>query len=163
MTSLYESLGVPKTASQEEIKKAYRNLAREHHPDRNPGDAGAEARFKEVQSAYDVLKDPEKRKQYDTFGANGARGGQPGGGFNFEAADLSDLFGGLFGGGGRGRQQRQQQRGQRGSDVEAHVHISFEDSLGGAQVQVPVDLETACSECHGSGAKPGTSPRICPD
>ena len=166
MTSLYESLGVPKTASQEEIKKAYRNLARKHHPDRNPGDDGAEARFKEVQSAYDVLKDPEKRKQYDAFGANGARGGQPGGGFNFDAADLSDLFGGLFGGGGRGRQQRQQQRGQRGqrgSDVEAHVHVSFEDSLKGAQVQVPVELETACSECHGSGAKPGTSPRICPD
>ncbi len=165
MTSLYESLGVPKTASQEEIKKAYRKLAREHHPDRNPGDEGAEARFKEVQSAYDVLKDPEKRKQYDAFGANGARGRQPGG-FNFDVGDLgdlSDLFGGLFGAGGRGRQQRQQQRGQRGSDVEAHVHVSFEDSLRGARVQVPVELETACSECHGSGAKPGTSPRICPD
>jgi molecular chaperone DnaJ len=167
MTSLYESLGVPKTASQEEIKKAYRKLAREHHPDRNPGDEGAEARFKEVQSAYDVLKDPDKRKQYDAFGANGARGGgQPGGGFNFDVGDLgdlSDLFGGLFGGGGRGRQQRQQQRGQRGSDVEAHVHVSFDDSLRGAEVVVPVELDTACSECHGSGAKPGTSPRICPE
>ena len=98
MTSLYESLGVPKTASQEEIKKAYRKLAREHHPERNPGDEGAEARFKEVQSAYDVLKGPRqaqavRRLRWRTV----ARGGQPGGGFNFDVGDLgdlSDLFGG---------------------------------------------------------------------
>jgi molecular chaperone DnaJ len=164
MTTLYETLGVPKNASQDEIKKAYRKLARENHPDRNPGDESAEARFKEVQGAYDVLKDPEKRKQYDQFGANGARPGQ-GGGFNFDfgdLGDLGDLFGGLFGGGGRSRTQ-QRQRGQRGNDVEAHVNLSFDDSLKGVQVQVPVELETACSECHGSGARPGTSPRICPE
>jgi molecular chaperone DnaJ len=160
--SLYDVLGVPKSASQEELKKAYRKLARENHPDKNPGDADAEARFKEIQAAYDLLKDPEKRKQYDTFGENGARGGQ---GFNFDfgdMGDLSDLFGGLFGGGGRSRAQ-QRERGRRGADVEAVVNVSFEDSLRGAQVQVPVELETACSECHGSGAKPGTSPRICPE
>ena len=165
MTTLYETLGVPKNASQDEIKKAYRKLARENHPDRNPGDASAEARFKEVQAAYDVLKDPDKRKQYDQFGANGARPGPGGGGFNFDfgdLGDLGDLFGGLFGGGGRARTQ-QRERGQRGNDVEAHVNLAFDDSLKGVQVQVPVELETACSECHGSGARPGTSPRICPE
>jgi molecular chaperone DnaJ len=161
-SNLYEALGVAKTASPDEIKKAYRKLARENHPDRNPGDEDAETRFKEIQAAYDILKDPEKRKQYDSFGPNGARVGQ--GGFNFDfgdLGDLSDLFGGLFGGGGRARTQRE--RGRRGDDVEAVVNVSFEDSLRGLQVQVPVELETACSECQGSGAKPGTSPRICPE
>ena len=163
--SLYDVLGVSKDASADEIKKAYRKLARENHPDRNPGDDAAEARFKEVQAAYDVLKDAEKRKQYDAFGANGARGGQAGFNFDFgDLGDLGDLFGGLFGGGGRSRtQQRERGRGRRGSDVEVSVTVSFEDSLRGAQVHVPVELETACSECHGSGAKPGTSPRICPE
>ena len=167
--TLYDVLGVKKGASQDEIKKAYRKLAREHHPDKNPGNAEAEARFKEVQTAYDVLKDPDKRKQYDTFGPNGARTGGPGpGDFNFNYAgnfdigDLADLFGGMFGG-RRGGGAQQRERGQRGSDVEATVNLSFEDSLRGAEVQVPVELETACSECHGSGAKPGTSPKICPE
>jgi molecular chaperone DnaJ len=168
--SLYESLGVPKNASQDEIKKAYRKLAREHHPDRNQGDKESEARFKEVQAAYDVLKDPEKRKQYDTFGPNGVRGaGGPGaGGWNvnvpgdFDFGDLSDLFGGLFGGRARDPGARES-RAQRGADVEAVVNVSFEDSLKGLQVQVPVELETACRECNGSGAKPGTAPTICPE
>src|SRR5205823_2723871 len=121
---LYETLGVSKGASQDEIKKAYRKLARQFHPDTNPGDAAAEERFKEVQTAYDVLSDPEKRKQYDAFGsANGRRGP---GGFtftteNFDFADLGDLgdiFSGLFGGRGRGQQQP---RGQRGRDLEVEV------------------------------------------
>jgi molecular chaperone DnaJ len=162
---LYERLGVAKGASQDEIKKAYRKLARQHHPDANPGDAAAEERFKEVQHAYDVLSDPEKRKQYDRFGAANGRGPGPGG-VNFEGFDLSDLgdlsdiFGGLFG--GRGRAQ-QQQRGQRGSDLEVEVRLSFEDSLKGVETTIPVELETACRECGGSGAKPGTAPILCPE
>jgi molecular chaperone DnaJ len=168
--SPYEVLGVSKSASAEEIKKAYRKLAREYHPDRNPGDSSAEERFKEVQGAYDVLSDPEKRKQYDAFGSANGRsgtGGFPGGNYNFggdfnvgDLGDLGDLFGGLFGGRGSGRAQS---RAQRGSDVEVEVSLSFEDSLKGIETKIPVTLETACSECHGSGAKPGTAPKICPE
>src|SRR5688500_14216085 len=144
-STLYESLGVAKNASQDEIKKAYRKLARENHPDRNPGDAAAEARFKEVQGAYDVLKDPEKRKQYDRLGAVNGRPGQGAGpqgfgGFDF---DLGDLFGGLFGGGRGGARTTHASRAQRGADVEAVVNLSFEDSLKGVETRIPVDLETA--------------------
>jgi molecular chaperone DnaJ len=164
MTNLYEVLGVPKNAPADEIKKAYRKLAREYHPDKNPGDARAEERFKEVQHAYDILSDADKRKQYDAFGRNGARGGGSGApGFNFEGFDLGDLgdiFGGLFGGGARAQTR---QRGARGADVEARVNLSFDDSLQGVSVQVPVELEVACSQCNGSGAKPGTAPKICPE
>jgi molecular chaperone DnaJ len=160
-TNLYEVLGVPKNASQDEIKKAYRKLVREVHPDRNPGN---EDRFKEVQSAYDVLSDPDKRKQYDTIGsANGRPGGGFGAGgttFDFGDFDLGDIFGGLFNRGGRA--QPQQQRGQRGNDVEVEVRVSFEDSLRGAQITVPVQLELACHTCHGTGAAPGTAPKTCP-
>jgi molecular chaperone DnaJ len=163
---LYETLGVSKTASQDEIKKAYRKLARQHHPDANPGDATAEERFKEVQTAYDVLSDTEKRKQYDRFGSANGRPGPGGGGFNFEGFDVSDLgdlgdiFSGLF---GRGRGGAQQQRGQRGNDLEVEVNLSFEDSLHGVETTIPVQLETACRECGGSGAKPGTAPVLCPE
>jgi len=146
--SPYEILGVAKGASADEIKKAYRKLAREYHPDRNPGDASAEERFKEVQGAYDLLSDPEKRKQYDTFGSANGRGGFQGG------------FGGR---GGGGRAGGRTSRAQRGSDVEVQVNLSFEDSLKGVETKIPVTLETACSECHGSGAKPGTTPKICPE
>jgi molecular chaperone DnaJ len=155
--SLYEVLGVSKNASQDEIKKAYRKLVREVHPDRNPGN---EERFKEVQGAYDVLSDAEKRKQYDRFGSTN---GQPGAGagttFDFSDFDLGDIFGGIFNRGG-GRQQ--QQRGQRGNDVEVEVRVSFEDALQGVQTTVPVQLELACHTCHGTGAAPGTAPVVCP-
>ena len=157
MTDLYGALGVPKNASAGELKKAYRKLARTYHPDRNPGDSAAEERFKEVQGAYDVLSDPEKRKQYDSgtqpFGPGSARG------FGFEGFDLGDLFGGVFG----GRAGRGASRAERGADLEAVVHLSFEDSLRGAEVRVPVDVDTACHTCGGSGAQPGTSPKVCPE
>ncbi len=161
----YEVIGVPKNAGDDEIKKAYRKLAREYHPDRNPGDDAAEERFKEVQAAYDVLSDPEKRKAYDTFGEAGARGfpggGADMGGMRFEEFDLSnlgDLLGGMFGGGRRPASRQP----VRGNDLEAHVRVSFEDSLRGVQIRVPVEAETVCSVCHGTGAEPGTSPITCP-
>jgi molecular chaperone DnaJ len=163
--SLYDTLGVAKSASADEIKKAYRKLARQYHPDRNPGDASAEERFKDVQAAYDVLSDAEKRKQYDRFGTANGRPG-PGGqnvGFDFsgfDIGDLGDLFGGMFGGGRASRAQRQP---VRGSDVETEVQLSFEDSLRGAEVKVPVELTTACRQCGGTGAQPGTAPVICPE
>jgi len=166
--SLYETLGVAKNASADEIKKAYRKLARQHHPDANPGDQEAEERFKEVQNAYDVLSDSEKRKQYDAYGSTNGRPG-PGGGFNWNASegfdfgnlgDLGDILGGVFGSGMRGA--RAEPRGQRGNDVEVQVNLSFEDALRGIETKIPVALEVACHTCHGSGAKPGTAPIICP-
>jgi molecular chaperone DnaJ len=161
--SLYEVLGVSKNASQDEIKKAYRKLVREVHPDKNPGN---EERFKEVQGAYDVLSDAEKRKQYDAFGSANGRPSFGGGGaggttFDFGDFDLGDLFGGLFNRGGRAGGQ--QQRGQRGNDVEVEVRVSFEDALRGVQTTVPVQLELACHTCHGTGAAPGTAPTQCPE
>jgi molecular chaperone DnaJ len=158
-SSLYETLGVPKNASAADLKKAYRKLVQQYHPDKNPGDAEAEKRFKEVQHAYDVLSDPEKRKQYDTFGSGNGRGAPGATTFDFGDFDLGDIFGGLF---GRGRGAQQQQRGQRGADVEVEVRISFEDSLKGLQTTVPVTLELACHTCHGTGAAPGTAPKRCP-
>jgi molecular chaperone DnaJ len=154
MTNLYDTLGVAKNASADEIKKAYRKLAREHHPDQG----GDEAKFKEIQGAYDVLSDPEKRQQYDSFGSANGRGGPQ---FqDVDLGDLGDLFGGLFGGGGFGRTARPQP--ERGADLHAEVHVSFEDSLQGVQVPVRAEVETACHTCGGTGAEPGTAPVTCP-
>ena len=162
--SLYDTLGVKKGASQDEIKKAYRKLARQHHPDANPGDKAAEERFKKVQTAYDVLSDDKKRKEYDRYGSTNGRGPTPGPNVNFgdfQNIDLGDLFGGMFGGGGsRGRGRVQP---MRGPDVETEVRMSFEDSLRGAEAKVPVEMTVACSDCGGTGAKPGTAPIICPE
>jgi molecular chaperone DnaJ len=163
--SPYDTLGVAKGASADEIKKAYRKLARRYHPDTNQGDKSAEERFKEVQAAYDVLSDADKRKAYDRFGSTNGRGapGPGSGGVNVDFGDLGDLgdiFGNIFGGRGarRGRPQP-----VRGADVETEVRLSFEDSLRGAEAKVPVELTVACSECGGTGAQPGTAPVICPE
>jgi molecular chaperone DnaJ len=167
----YKTLGVAKNATQEEIKKAYRKLARQYHPDRNEGNKDAEERFKAVQEAYDVVGDAEKRKQYDRGTGPFAAGGPGFGGFDpgsFAGGFgdiLSNLFGGAPGGGtagggpftGRGRQP-----GQPGRDLETEVSISFEQSIEGAQVPLAVPTSAPCTTCHGSGAKPGTSPTICP-
>jgi molecular chaperone DnaJ len=164
--NFYDVLGVSKTASQDELKKAYRKLVREYHPDKNPGDKDAEERFKEIQGAYDVLSDPEKRKQYDTFGSADGRAGFPGGGggggggINFDFGDISDLFGGFGDIFNRGQSR---QRAGRGADLQVEVGLSFDDSLRGVETQIPVEAEAACHECGGTGAEPGSSPQVCPE
>jgi molecular chaperone DnaJ len=161
---LYKILGVSKKASDEEIKKAYRKLARKYHPDRNPDDAAAEEKFKEVQGAYDTLSDPEKRKEYDAGGMFAGFGGAQGpfgpggaqaGGFS---ADFGDIFSSIFNRGG-GRAQQQQVRGR---DLETEVPLSFDQAVNGAQISVTVPKSARCSTCHGSGDKPGTAPITCP-
>jgi molecular chaperone DnaJ len=159
MKDLYSVLGVSKTATAEEIKKAYRKLAGKYHPDRNPGDDQAEERFKEIQEANSVLSDPEKRKEYDSPSGFGA------GNFRFDpsafrqgAGSVGDILSDLFGrpgGGGVGRRQR-------GRDLETDVSLSFAQAIKGTQVSVTVPVEAACPTCGGSGAKPGTSSRTCP-
>jgi len=156
----YKTLGVAKNASDDEIKKAYRKLARENHPDRNPNDAAAEERFKDIQGAYDILSDPEKRKAYDSGGGifGGAGGGFDPGAFRTGFGGVGDILSDLFGGGGaRGGPARP----ERGRDLETDVHVSFEQAMEGAQVPVSVPLSAPCPTCHGTGAKPGTSPTIC--
>lgn len=173
----YAVLGVSKDATADEIKKTYRKLARELHPDKNPGDAKAEERFKSVSEAYDVLSDASKRKEYDEArdlfasgafsggGYGGAPGGFGGASYNVNMEDLfggdsggfGDFLGGLFNrGGGRAPQPR------RGADLESEVTLSFDDALDGATVALRLSTEAACSVCHGTGAQPGTVPTTCP-
>lgn len=167
-TDLYKVLGVGRNATDEEIKKAYRRLARRYHPDANPGDASAEERFKEISAAYDVLSDPEKRRAYDRgtgpFGAGGPGGFDPsqfGGSFR----DIfSDLFGGVAGGGrgGAGPRTGARPRAQRGRDLETEVSLTFEQAVEGTQASLAVPTTARCQTCHGTGARPGTRPRVCP-
>jgi molecular chaperone DnaJ len=167
----YSVLGVDRKASADEIKKAYRKLARQYHPDRNPDDESAEERFKEIQSAYDIVGDPDKRKQYDRGGMFFGTGGRPGagtgagtaGGFGgFDAGGFGDILSNLFGRAGGGAAGETRPRAERGADLEAEVTISFEQAIEGTQVPLSVAVPTRCTTCHGTGAKPGTSPKVCP-
>ena len=170
----YEVLGVSETAPPKDITRAYRKLAREFHPDANPGNASAEDKFKEISAAYDVVGDETKRTEYDQvrrqgpMGGMGFGGGRGGAGFNpgaggYEGADFSDLLGGMFGGGGGGRRGRQT-RGrapQRGADLEAEIHLSFRDAFAGSETALHLSSDLPCETCKGSGAKPGTAPTTC--
>ncbi|MEK6228569.1 MAG: molecular chaperone DnaJ [Actinomycetota bacterium] len=159
----YEVLGVEKSATDDDIKKAYRKLARQYHPDRNPGDSAAEERFKEVQGAYSTLSDSEKRRAYDSGG--GIFGGGFGGGGGFDPGafrgGFGDIISDLFNRGGPAGGGTQRTTGERGRDLETDVHISFEQAMEGAQVPVSVAVAAPCPTCHGTGAKPGTVPKVC--
>ena len=158
---LYKVLGVTREASQEEIRRSYRKLAREHHPDANRDDPKAEERFKEIQHAYEILSNPERRRQYDEgprafFGGPGQ---ETAGGTRVD--DLSDLFGGL--GDIFGRSTRANTASRKGQNITATVNLSFKDALNGVKTRVNVPVEEACGDCGGTGAAPGTSPRTCPE
>jgi molecular chaperone DnaJ len=156
-------LGVSKTATDDELKKAYRVLAKKYHPDMNPGDAEAEKKFKEASEAYSVLSDPEKRRQYDQFGHAAFEGGAGGaGGFDFSGMDMGDIFGDIFGdlfGGGSRRQARNGP--MQGANIRTSVRITFEESVSGCEKELDLMLKDECTSCHGTGAKPGTNPETC--
>ena len=164
----YEVLGIQKGASEDEIKRAYKKLARKYHPDMNPGDKEAEEKFKEVNEANEVLSDPEKKARYDQFGfagvdpnyGAGAGGGAYGGGFDF--GDLGDICGSFFGG-GFGGQRRNPNAPQRGESIRASVSISFTEAAFGCEKSVTIERSEQCPTCKGSGCAPGTTPEICPD
>ncbi len=163
----YEVLGVDKNADDATIKKAYRQLAKKYHPDMNPGDKEAEVKFKEASEAYAVLSDPDKRRQYDQFGHAAFEGGAGGaggyGGFDFNGADMGDIFGDIFGdlfGGGRSR--RANNGPMQGANLRTQVRVTFEEAVFGCDKEIELTLKDECSSCHGTGAKPGTSPVTCP-
>lgn len=159
----YEVLGVSRDATADDIKKAYRRLAREHHPDANPDDAEAEARFKELALAYETLSDPERRRRYDIFGTAGGTGAGARGGDPFGAGGLGDIFEAFFGGGSPfGGGTSRPSGPPRGVDLEAAVEISFEEMVFGAQADVTVRTAVACEPCGATGASPGTSATSCP-
>ena len=165
----YEVLGVPKNADEAALKKAYRVLAKKYHPDANPGDKEAEAKFKEASEAYSVLSDPEKRRKYDQFGHAAFEGGAGGaggyGGFDFNGADMGDIFGDIFGdffGGGRSAYGRSSNGPMRGANLRTGVRITFEEAIFGCEKEIELTLKDECPKCHGTGAKPGTSPVTCP-
>lgn len=162
----YEVLGVDRNADEAALKKAYRVLAKKYHPDMNPGDAEAEKKFKEASEAYAVLSDPDKRRQYDQFGHAAFEQGGPGAGgfdgFNF-SGDMGDIFGDIFGDlFGGGRRRGGPQGPMQGANVRTSVRITFEEAISGCEKEIELSLKDECSKCHGTGAKPGTSPETCP-
>ncbi len=167
----YEVLGVTKGASEDEIKKAYKKMARKYHPDLNPDNKEAEEKFKEVNEAYEILSDPQKKSRYDQFGHAGVdpnfgAGGFGGGGFDgsFDFGDLGDIFGSFFGGGfGGGGRRTNPNAPQRGESIRMNVTVSFEEAAFGCEKEVTVDRYEQCDTCHGNGCAPGTTPEICPD
>ena len=164
----YDILGVPKGASEEEIKKAYKRLAIKYHPDRNPGDKEAEAKFKEAAEAYEVLHDEKKRQVYDQYGEEGLKGGGMGGGFS-DLNDIFSAFGDIFGGGGAfsgfggfgGGSRRQQRRVYRGRDQRLRVELTLNEVVGGCKKKFKVKKDVVCSHCHGSGSEDGKTDK-CP-
>ena len=163
----YEVLGVSKDADEDTLKKAYRKLAKKYHPDANPGDKEAEAKFKEASEAYSVLSDPQKRQQYDQFGhaafeqGGGAGYGGGFGGFDFNGGDMGDIFGDICGdifGGGRSRSRSGP---MKGANVRTAVRITFEEAVFGCEKEIEINYKEVCSSCNGTGAKPGTSPQTC--
>ena len=165
----YEVLGVSRGASEDEIKKAYKKMARKYHPDLNPGDKTAEEKFKEVNEAYEVLSDADKKARYDQYGHAGVDpnfgAGGFGGGFDgsFDFGDLGDLFGSFFGGGFGGGRRTNPNAPQRGESIRMSIAISFEEAAFGCEKAVTVERYETCDTCHGNGCAPGTSPEVCPD
>ena len=165
----YEVLGVSRGASEDEIKKAYKKMARKYHPDLNPGDKSAEEKFKEVNEAYEVLSDADKKARYDQYGHAGVDpnfgAGGFGGGFDgsFDFGDLGDIFGSFFGGGFGGGRRTNPNAPQRGESIRMSIAISFEEAAFGCEKEVTVERYETCDTCHGSGCAPGTSPEVCPD
>lgn len=160
----YEVLGVDKNADDAAIKKAYRVLAKKYHPDMNPGDKEAEQKFKEASEAYAVLSDPEKRRQYDQYGHAAFDGGAGGaGGFDFNGADFGDIFGDIFGDLFGGSRRGGTSNGpMKGANIRKSVRITFEEAVHGCEKELELVLKDPCEDCHGTGAKPGTSPETCP-
>lgn len=164
----YEVLGVAKTASADEIKRAYRQVAKKYHPDKNPGNKEAEDKFKEACEAYEVLSEPDKRARYDQYGHEGVRFGS--GGFNYEnfthAGDFEDifssLFGNIFGGGAQQQRGRGQSRVERGRDLKVNVTITLEDAFNGKETEIALTRLETCEKCSGSGASAGSKPKTCP-
>ena len=160
----YEVLGVSRGASDDEIKKAYRALAKKYHPDMNPGDKEAEVKFKEASEAYAVLSDADKKRQYDQFGHSAFEGGGAGaGGFDFSGMDMGDIFGDIFGdffGTGRSR-SRSNNGPMKGANIRTSVRVTFEEACFGTEKEIELTLKDECSTCHGTGAKPGTSAETC--
>ena len=165
----YEVLGVSKTATDEELKKAYRKLAKQYHPDMNPGNAEAEAKFKEANEAYEVLSDKDKRAKYDQFGHAGVDPNFGAGGFGggFDMGDLGDLFGSFFGGGfggfGGGGRQANPNAPKRGASLRANLTISFDEAMKGCEKEINLNRQENCETCRGIGCANGTTAEVCPD